>query len=416
MNRDEFLSEHFAKNPYPWLPDKIAIAGRLKKLSIEEGKNIISILRNNKIQNFQIHTENLKNPSILNCIKVNDIIAITEDEIVLLAPALKDVNHHSIPAETLKASNLFLHKVREFFFSQGFIEIKTPTLVICPGTEPSLDVFSTELKFGSKIQKLYLPTSPELHLKKALSRGQEKIFEVATVFRNGEITDIHQPEFLILEWYRAYEDLEKIKYDVLDLVDFVINAFEQNGIEYIKPEGVSEKTIAELFLEHCQFIITPRSTIEDYKKCANLNQVDISSATTIDDIFFLIMMEKIEPKLNKDEITFVKDYPPFQAALARITPEGWGARFEVYWQGMELANAFNELNNPEIQRKRFEEDLLKKKLMRKELVQIDEEFLISLEEGMPPSSGIALGLERLLMVMINVKKISNVKIFPHKIY
>ena len=118
-------------------------------------------------------------------------------------------------------------------------------------------------------------------------------------------------------------------------------------------------------------------------------------------------MEKIENKWPQDRLVFVEKYPPYQAALARIDKDGWAERFEVYWKGLELANAFHELNNPKIQRERANDDLEKKKQLGKKSVTLDEEFFQSLEYGMPPSAGIALGVERLYMALKNVKSIDS---------
>ncbi len=126
---------------------------------------------------------------------------------------------------------------------------------------------------------------------------------------------------------------------------------------------------------------------------------------------FLIFMEKIESQLPQDELIFVEKYPPYQAALARLTEDGWGDRFEVYWKGLELANAFHELNDPSIQRRRSEEDLQKKKDLHKEAVSLDEEFFQCLEAGMPPSGGIALGVERLFMALFDIKTIKDLRVF-----
>ena len=125
-------------------------------------------------------------------------------------------------------------------------------------------------------------------------------------------------------------------------------------------------------------------------------------------------MERIESQLPPDDLVFVEKYPPYQAALARLTEDGWGDRFEVYWRGLELANAFHELNDPIIQRLRANNDLKKKKELGKDLVDLDEEFFQCLEAGMPPSGGIALGVERLYMAFKNISQLSDVRIFPLK--
>lgn len=413
--REDFLNKYFQSNPYPETPKDAAISGRLIKIEINSSKSYLTIERNFKSYDFELDNSKLTTTEVLENLHINDVIAITDKEIFLLAPCLKEYTLQILPIPLLRAWNLYLHKVREFFYTQNFLEIKTPSLVSCPGTEPSLDVFSTNLIIGSKTKKLFLPTSPELHLKKSLALGYEKIFEITNTFRNGEITERHQPEFTMLEWYRSYAHLDDIKNDVVDLVEFTVNALYDAGFECQKPEQAIDQKISELIFRHCDFEITPSSSLEDYKKCAEKNGVDISSASSIDDVFFLIMMQKIEPQLDSNNISFVNNYPPFQAALARTNKEGWGSRFEVYWQGFEIANAFNELNDPKIQKIRFQDDLDKKKQSGKEVVPLDTEFFQALEHGMPPSVGIALGLERLFMAIMGIKNISDLKLFPYKI-
>ena len=274
---------------------------------------------------------------------------------------------------------------------------------MCPGTEPSLDVFETEVFLESKKQKFYLPTSPEINLKKILSTGAERIFEIAAVFRNNEKTDRHNPEFLMLEWYRAFAHLSQIKHDTIELVEYLC---DQLKVE--RPKEVLTFTIPELFKKYCNFDFKPETTMTDLKSLAETLKVDINSAQTIDDYFYLIFMEKIEFQWPADRLVIVEKYPPYQAALARIGKDGFAERFEVYWQGLELANAFHELNDPTLQRQRSNEDLEKKKILNKPIVNLDEEFFKALEFGLPPSSGIALGVERLYMAMKKIKIISDI--------
>ncbi|MEK2644338.1 EF-P lysine aminoacylase EpmA [Bdellovibrio sp. BCCA] len=362
------------------------------------------LLRDQKTRKIQFE----KAPPYSEFLMEGDLVAVvSSNEIVLLAPQKKSLPHRQFDPELLKTWNVYVQGLRDFFTSQDFIELKTPSLVVCPGTEPSLDVFSTTLKVGSRTQKLYLPTSPELHLKKALALGAEKIFEIAPCYRNGEVTERHQPEFLMLEWYRAFDNLTSIKKDVENLVHTLTKLLKVSG-----PRSVKSHSIAELFKTYSDFDLRPDTTKEELKKLAEKLQVDVRSAESIDDFFFLIFMEKIESKLPPEDLIFVEKYPPYQAALARLTEDGWGDRFEVYWKGLELANAFHELNHPEIQRLRSAEDLEKKKDLRKEVVSLDEEFFECLEAGMPPSGGIALGVERLFMAILGKERISDLRLFP----
>lgn len=386
------------------MPDSYQIAGRIYRLEREEASLRLFVQRDSVIHEVSFE----KAPPASEFLIEGDVVAVlSADEILLLAPQLKSLPARSWDKSLLKQWGHYLTALREFFVSQGFVELRTPTLVPCPGTEPNLDIFSTELKVGSRRQKLYLPTSPELHLKKALALGADKIFEIAPCFRNGEVTERHQPEFLMLEWYRAYDHLSTIKKDMSSLVQTLAQALGVSA-----PDQVVSYSVAELFKIHCDFDLRPETSKEELKALAEKLSVDVRSAESIDDFFFLIFMEKIESQLPYDQLVFVEKYPPYQAALARLTSDGWGDRFEAYWKGMELCNAFHELNDPHIQRLRSAEDLQKKAEMNKDPVALDQEFFQCLEAGLPPSGGIALGVERLFMALSNISHISQLRIFP----
>lgn len=340
-------------------------------------------------------------------LKVFDWIAIDEhNKIVRIVPSLAKLLTTLAKKENLKKWSQFLKTVRHFFDSQDFLEIQTPTLVASPGTEPTLEAFSTDLKTGSQLKKVFLPTSPELHLKKALTLGFDKIYEIAKCYRNNEITPIHQPEFLMLEWYRSFANLFDLQADMVRLVNTLCDQFQ-----HPRP-SIQALTIRQLFKAHLNFELTPDCSVEDLRNLCLHHSLRVNDSFTIDDLFFILMLEKIEPQLPKDCLVFVEKYPPFQAALARKDHEGWAERFEVYWKGMEIANAFDELNNPHEQRSRAEQDLQKRE--GRSAINLDEEFFQSLESGMPPSAGIALGVERLFMALLNLKTIEEIRLFPIK--
>lgn len=387
------------------MPSTCLVAGRIFKLERDENSLKLILSRDKK----KHIVEFFKAPLFSEFLIEGDLVAVVSvDEILLLAPQKSPLPARTYNRDILEKWGVYVQGLRDFFRSRDFIELMTPSLVTCPGTEPSLDVFLTELAVGSRRRKLYLPTSPELHLKKALALGADRIFEIARCYRNGEITERHQPEFLMIEWYRAYDNLVTIKKDVEELV-----AQLTKTLQVAPPQQVHTYSAAELFKIHCDFDLRPETTKEELKDLARNLGVDVHSADSIDDFFFLIFMDKIESQLPAEELVFVEKYPPYQAALARLTPDGWGDRFEVYWKGLELANAFHELNHPEIQRLRSAEDLEKKKDLNKEVVSLDEEFFQCLEAGMPPSGGIALGVERLFMALTDTRQIDSLKLFPH---
>jgi lysyl-tRNA synthetase class 2 len=302
---------------------------------------------------------------------------------------------------------LYLSALRLFFLGRGFIEAQTPTLVPSPGTEPFLDPFSTEWFVGSHRENLYLPTSPEFHLKQMLVRGWTKIFEMKPCFRNGEIGEHHQPEFLMLEWYRAYNTLEAIADDVDALLQTVARQFS------VAVPKLKRTTIAELFANAFPgFHLQPQTTRDELAALAAREKIAVSNNDSFDDVFFRLFLERIESKLGVDGPLLVSDYPPSQAALSRIGPNGFAERFEVYWNGLELANAFHELNDPAENEKRFGQDAVTKAALGKPPVPRDENLIRALKKGMPPSGGIALGVDRLFMAMFGIKSIAETRAFP----
>lgn len=405
MNREQFLNQHWPSYPAPH-PDA-AFKGRFLAF---EGDSLLlwfdfEILKVH-FSSWALHGKALSLEQLMPLLREGDWITISKTgDVELVAPVLKPWRRPLVGTQTLLQWNSLLEKVREFWRQAGFVEIATPTLVACPGSEPSLDPFLLSMPDG-KGQKLYLPTSPEWHLKKALAMGYSQIFEVRNCFRRGETSERHAPEFWMLEWYRSFATLADIQNDVLSLIQFLAQAL---GVESFRRSRTV--TVAELFKEYLDFDLTPQTTEEELRSLAKKVGVDLRPATSIDDCFFLLFMEKIENQWPPEDLVFVKDYPPYQAALARLTKDGWGDRFEVYWKGLELANAFYELNDPAIQRQRFAEDMEKKISSGKEVVQSDEEFFEALESGLPPSAGIALGLDRLMMALYDLKNIRDFKVF-----
>ncbi len=338
-------------------------------------------------------------------IKVGDWVAIDQlDQLIRVTPSTRQPEFKNSKDMAKKWSDFFF-QTQKYFLEKQFIHVPTPSLVVCPGTEPTIESFSTEVNVGQMSVKRFFPTSPELHLKKALARDFSQVFEIAKCYRNSELTDLHQPEFWMLEWYRSFSDLERIQVDCVDLISKL-----SKTLKLKRPSKVVSYTIPQLFKSILNAELTPEWTRNDYLALAKSLELRVTDDFSIDDLFFLIMLEKIESTFVADEITFVEKYPPFQAALARRDEKGWALRFEMYWQGMELANAFDELNDPVEQRNRAAEDL--KKRTSKSEIQLDEEFFQALEMGMPPSAGVALGLDRLFMALHGIKTIQETRLFP----
>ena len=388
--RDEYLEKHWIK--YPEMPRGALRYGRCEQLRMGT--------QNLAEWTFKDASE-IKGSDVL---VDGDLLALMpSNHLILLAANRTDRKPKFDKWPEQKKWFEYLSLIRAFFKEKRFQDVKTSTLVVCPGTEPSIEVFETEFSLGTKKTKFFLPTSPELNLKKLLTEGAERIFEIASVFRDGELTDKHHPEFTMLEWYRAFSNFSSIKMDMIELVEYLS---DQMKVE--RPLEVLTFTIPDLFLKYCQFEIKPTTTEDELKALAAKLNIDVSAAQTIDDYFYLIFMEKIEFQWPPDRLVFIEKYPPYQAALARIGSDGWAERFEVYWNGLELANAFHELNNPDIQRVRAEADLAKKKLLGKKDITLDADFFTALDYGLPPSAGIAVGLERLFMALhrkTNIKQV-----------
>lgn len=358
-------------------------------------------------------------PLTLDLFEDGDLIAIEGEKqltgsflvtkILLLVPSNRSVELPALEFTMSRARtwSKFLNGVRAYFLNAGFLETTTPTLVPSPGTEPFLDPFKTEWEMGSEKQTFYLPTSPEFHLKQLLVRGFTKIFEIKPCFRNGEIGAHHQPEFLMLEWYRGYANLNAIAVDVAGLLESLGKTF---GTEI---PALKKCTMTQLFaVAYPGFELTPQTTREDLAAVAEKHGIVFTSSDSFDDLFFRLFLEKIESNLGVDGPLLVSHYPPSQAALSRIGKHGFAERFEIYWKGLELANAFHELNRPEENEARFKEDALKKHELGKPSVPRDENLVRALTYGMPPSGGIALGVDRLFMAMFGIEKISDARAFP----
>lgn len=406
MSRAEFLKNIW--KPYPQVNFEAAAQGRV--LEIEERTLVLQ--RPLGHAPIRVVCEKMKEGTDLSVLQIGDIVSVNTHGVVTLhAPALTITKTCSeAKFKHIQKWSELKKQIRFFFEKNHFTEVETPSLVACPGSEPTLDVFSCELVVGSKKEKLFLPTSPEWHLKKALSQNFEKIYEIKSCFRNGEITQRHQPEFTLLEWYRAYSNLQAIKKDSLLLIEHLCSEFKVP-----KPQHIHSYSVAELFKKFLDFELTPETTEAELRSLAEKQKVDLRAAESIDDCFFLLFMEKIENQWSPNDLVFVEKYPPYQAALARLTPDGWGDRFEIYWKGLELANAFHELNDPKIQRLRFNDDVQKKAQLKKESIRSDEDFFAALDQGLPPSGGIALGVERLYMALFDVKEIHHLKLFPYQI-
>lgn len=308
----------------------------------------------------------------------------------------------------------FVQRVRDFFLERGLTEVLTPTLVRCPGLEPSLEPFATEVALGRLRSTAYLPTSPEIHLKKAMARGWSDIFEIKNCFRKGESSAHHENEFLMLEWYRGFDDLTLVEQDLRELVSTLAEEGWVIGAEVGQATGsvaIGSTDFAELFRDVLQFKLTPETTIEELRGLCEWLGIHHIAGDSFNDLFHRILIDRIEPHLAQRGPTLVHRFPPSQAALARFDEDGWADRFEFYWRGLEIANAFNEVTDPDEQLLRWQKELEERRHLGTSPLPIDEELIEALRRGIPPAGGIALGVERLYMACTGVEDIQELRLF-----
>lgn len=293
-----------------------------------------------------------------------------------------------------KAFFQFIASIKSFFFEKEFLEVLTPSIVQNPGMETHIHPFKVASAFGDKIGSHYLRTSPEFHMKELLSEGLNDIYTISYSFRDEPDSETHRSQFLMLEWYRNNSYYQKIKEDCQNLLNHL--CAHTNNKE-IKIQHVS---VQEIIQEFCKFDILNflssgdlRKKIEKDLKTVPLPQEELAW----DDYFFLIFLNLIEPELSKFEAIILDKYPAPLSALSTISKDDLRVceRFELYLDGVEIANCFNELTDLKIQKERFDvQNSMKKNLYSYKLPEpID--LYNALEKGLPKSSGIALGVERL---------------------
>lgn len=357
-----------------------------------QGLKVEFSLENTQQLQNEIHNGDIVGVSFTEPLAFQNKISLSKVQMQRLAPREPHDFHPQFSSEDLNSFQNFLNTTRQTLQSRGLSSVRSPSFVIQPGYEPTLDPFSIELKWGSKTKTMFLPTSPELTHKKMLSAGWTDIYEIRSCFRNGEVSEQHQPEFTMLEWYRAYTDLRLIQQDV-EVV------FKSCGV-HIEFETA---TIADLFKQYLKLDLQPQTSKDVLQKALEEMGEKPGADETFDDLFHRAFIQFIEPFIGLDKPLWVKDYPPSQAALARINSKGWADRMELYWRGFELANGFHELNNPTEQQERCMKDLETRKRANKMPLPHDQEFIEALKSGMPPSAGMALGLDR-LWAAINGRK------------
>ncbi|NQU41179.1 MAG: EF-P lysine aminoacylase GenX [Lentisphaerae bacterium] len=290
----------------------------------------------------------------------------------------------------LRLRSRILQSIRHFFIARDYIEVETPVRLAAPALERYID--------AEPAGEAWLRTSPELHMKRLLAGGHARLFELGPCFRKGELGAQHRPEFTMLEWYCAAADYRDTLAETRDLLIHVATAvldlplLFRNGHEVDLEAEWSIATVTEAFMVH-----------------AGWDPVAAYDA----DRFDFDLIGKVEPKLSHAVPAVLMDYPAEAAALARcrLGPPAVAERWELYVAGMELANAFSELTDPVEQRRRFERCAAERQAAGQPVYPLDEPFLAALERGMPPCSGVALGVDRLVMLLGGYASIDDVRAF-----
>lgn len=312
--------------------------------------------------------------------------------------------------------------IRSYFKGINFHEVETPLLVKHPGTEPYLEVFETELKIQNQEPKqAFLLTSPELSMKKLLSAGFGSIFQICKSFRNEEgLSSFHNPEFTILEWYRVDADYTDIMSDFEQLMLHILKAVGNDGssltyqgVQYDLSAPWERISVAEAFAKYAGVDVDTMLSEPELRRAAEDKGYDISDDNSWEQAYHQIFLNEIEPELGKNGPTIIYDYPASQAALSerKKADPRFAERFEVYLAGLELGNAFTELTDSTEQRSRMEADLAERKSLGKTEFKIDEDFIEALD-SMPHSGGIAVGVDRLVMLFADTPSLKDVLLFP----
>ncbi|MFP5386860.1 MAG: amino acid--tRNA ligase-related protein [Bacteriovoracia bacterium] len=302
--------------------------------------------------------------------------------------------------------------IRNYFREQGFLDVLTPPAVENPGMEVHIHPFQLHSVQKKKLKPLYLHTSPEFCMKELLvsAEGFDKIFTLSYCFRDEPESPVHRPQFLMLEWYRKNERYESIMKDVQGLIEYALEEGQKKGLPVrgaIKGQRLVKKTMQQLFQEELGIDILNYLNVPAIQKLLK-RFPDVPVPDTDlewDDYFFLLYLNKVEPQFKKYPLLMITEFPAPLSALSTLKANDSRVceRFEVYINGIELCNCFNELTDANEQKKRFQsQNVLKQRLYDYELPE-PKSFYRTMEKGLPPSAGIALGVERLLHSLFEIE-------------
>ena len=312
----------------------------------------------------------------------------------------------SAPISNLLKRAAIMAEIRRFFADRGVLEVETPAMSQATVTDIHLFPFQTRFVGPGAAQglDLYLMTSPEYHMKRLLAAGSGPIFQLCRSFRNEEAGRHHNPEFTMLEWYRPHYDMYRLMNEVDDLLQQVLECGSAETLSY-----------QQAFIRHLEIDPLSADKTQLREVADKLGVGDLANREEDrDTLLQLLFVVGVEPQIGKDKPAFVYHFPASQAALAEISTEDHrvAERFEVYFKGIELANGFRELTDSREQRQRFEQDNRKRAARGLPQQPIDHYLLDALAHGMPDCSGVALGVDRIVMLALNASELSEVIAFP----
>jgi len=315
----------------------------------------------------------------------------------------------SCDLQQLRVRARLLSAIRSFFQKRNVLEVETPLLCHATGTDPQLDFFLSRFHSPPDNQDLFLQTSPEFAMKRLLAAGSGSIFQICKAFRNGESGRYHNPEFTILEWYR-------LNFTLQDLMDEVVELLTDLLSPYVALKAVQSVSYQQIFkqktgldplffnLQAYQHYAAEQGVAEAVSICAENHTMWLD----------FIFSHKVQPGLGQDAICLVHSYPAIQSSLARInkTNPDVSERFEVFVKGVELGNGFFELADALEQEERFDKEIEYRRVNGLPAVEKDDFFLAALQSGLPECSGVAIGLDRVLMIVTGCQAIDEVLAFP----
>ena len=306
-----------------------------------------------------------------------------------------------VSPQGLEARSSLYTQTREFFASRNVLEVETPIIQASAVTDPYIE----SIPAHNIDSELYLHTSPEYCMKRMLAFYKQDIYQLCKVFRAGESGRYHHFEFTMLEWYRVGWSYQKLMLEVNEFIKFLSK-------DKIKLGETVFTSYQDIFIKYCE-IDPMQANQAEYIRACQFADISLTEKLSEQGYQELLLDQAIAPQFPKDQLTFIYDFPMQQAELAKINQNGVAERFELYIGAIELANGFQELTDADEQLERFKADNIKREQNNRNQIDIDKKFLAALQAGVPESSGVALGIDRLLMLLLGASEIKEVLAFPN---